>query len=95
MRMFLALLALAWTASAAPSGDLVTSLPSFPGSHPFQIYSGYLTVDGPFELNSYDSLRIHYQFHTSQSNPSQDPVVTWHQGGPGGSSLYGLYGEVG
>ena len=23
------------------------------------------------------------------------PVVAWHQGGPGGSSFYGLFGEMG
>ena len=63
---------------------------------PFKVYSGYLTVPGPFELTSYDSLEIHYQFHTSQSNPASDPVVTWHQGGPGGSSIeVGLYTEMG
>ena len=65
-------------------------------NHPwFGRYSGYLTVPGPFELNPYDSLSIHYQFHASQSDAASDPVVTWHQGGPGGSSIYGLYGEMG
>jgi hypothetical protein len=42
---------------------------------------------GPFEQNDYDSLSIHYQFHASQGNPKTDPVATWHQGGPGGSSI--------
>ena len=28
-------------------------------------------------------------------SPSKDPLVTWHQGGPGGSSLYGAYTEMG
>lgn len=79
--------------SAAPDGDLVTSLPGFPEQHPFKVYSGYLDVPGP--VAGYSSLHIHYQFHTSQKTPSQDPVVTWHQGGPGGSSLYGQYGEMG
>jgi len=41
-------------------------------------------------------LNIHYQFHTSQRTPSKDPLVTWHQGGPGGSSIdVGLYTEMG
>ena len=61
-----------------------------------QVYSGYLTVPGPFEMNNYDSLKIHYQLHTSQSDPTKDPLVTWHQGGPGGSSIaVGLYTEMG
>ena len=36
------------------------------------------------------------QFHTSQNSPSKDPLVTWHQGGPGASSInLGLYTEMG
>lgn len=60
------------------------------------MYSGFLDVPGPFKLNDYDSLRIHYQFQTSQSKAVSDPIVAWHQGGPGGSSItVGLYGEMG
>lgn len=77
------------------AADLVTSLPGFANtSWPFKLYSGLLDVPGP--VNGYDSLLIHYQFHTSQKDPTTDPVVTWHQGGPGGSSINtGLYGEMG
>jgi carboxypeptidase C (cathepsin A) len=35
------------------------------------------------------------QFHESQRSPTQDPVVAWHTGGPGGSSLYGQWAETG
>jgi len=80
---------------SAPQADLVTSLPGF-DSWPFKLYSGYLAVKGPFTLNDYDELRIHYQFHTSQRDPQNDAVVTWHQGGPGGSSIdVGLFTEMG
>jgi len=78
--------------SSAPAGDLVDQVPGFEKTS-FKVYSGYLNVPGP--LASYDSLRIHYQFHESQGTPSNDPIATWHQGGPGGSSLYGLFGEMG
>ena len=62
----------------------------------FKVYSGYLQVPGPFKLTEYDSLSIHYQLHYSQGNPSTDPLVTWHQGGPGDSSIdVGLYTEMG
>jgi len=77
--------------------DLVTSLPGFEKiKWNFKVYSGFLDVPGPFKLNEYDSLKIHYQFHTSQNNPAKDPLATWHQGGPGGSSIAtGLFGEMG
>eukprot|EP01062_Namystynia_karyoxenos_P024771 TRINITY_DN19684_c1_g1_i1.p1 TRINITY_DN19684_c1_g1~~TRINITY_DN19684_c1_g1_i1.p1 ORF type:complete len:504 (+),score=203.26 TRINITY_DN19684_c1_g1_i1:78-1514(+) len=81
-------------ASGAVPADLVTSLPGF-ASFPFEVYSGYLTVQGPFEQNPYDKLKIHYELHTSQRSPKEDPLVTWHQGGPGGNSLYGAYAEGG
>ena len=52
-------------------------------------------MPGPFKLNDYDALEIHYQLHTSQSG-ADAPVATWHQGGPGGSSIdVGLYTEMG
>lgn len=85
---------LAWT-RADKAEDLVTHLPGFPDSSTwgFKAYSGMLEVPGP--INGYDSLKIHYQFHTSQRDQS-DPVAIWHQGGPGGSSIdTGLYGEMG
>jgi len=77
---------------SAPSGDLVGQVPGF-NKTSFKVYSGYLSV--PVSVAGYDSLKIHYQFHESQGNPSRDPIATWHQGGPGGSSLYGLFGEMG
>jgi len=80
--------------AAAVDADLVTQIPGF-NKTSFKVYSGYLNVPGPFKLNSYDSLSIHYQFHLSQNNPKSDPVATWHQGGPGGSSFLGLYTEMG
>merc|ERR1719199_1255986 len=78
---------------AAIDADLVTAVPGFQAA-PFQTYSGILSVPGP--VAGYDALKIHYQFHTSQSNPEEDPIAIWHQGGPGGSSINtGLYGEMG
>lgn len=76
--------------------DLISALPGFPDAATwgFKAYSGFLDVPGP--VTGYDSLKIHYQFHTSQSSPETAPVATWHQGGPGGSSITtGLYGEMG
>ena len=80
--------------SAAPAADLVTSVPGF-GPFPFKMYSGYLRVAGPLGKAKYDSVTIHYELHMSQRAPSTDPLLTWHQGGPGGSSMYGAYAEMG
>ena len=85
---------------AAPKADLVTTnLPDFPDHRDkFNVYSGFLNVSTPTlkEETGYSSLVIHYQFDTSSSpTAANDPVAAWHTGGPGGSSLYGLYGELG
>ena len=81
---------------AAVDADLVTSLPEFP-PFPFKSYSGFLNVSTPSNesVAGYDGWMIHYQFDLSQKKPSADPVVAWHTGGPGGSSIYGLFGEMG
>jgi len=82
-------------ASAAVPADEVKVMPGF-GAFPFKVYSGYLNVAGPLGgAHAYDSVTIHYELHTSQGSPSTDPLVTWHQGGPGGSSMYGAYTEMG
>ena len=73
--------------------DLVKQVPGFEKHKGFKVYSGYLQVAGP--VAGYDSLAIHYGLHTSMRDPAKDPLVTWHQGGPGGSSLYGAYTEMG
>lgn len=81
----------------APSAPVaaVKVMPGF-GPFPFKVYSGYLQVAGPLGgVHAYDSVTIHYELHTSQNSPSTDPLVTWHQGGPGGSSMYGAYTEMG
>lgn len=78
---------------ASKPEDLITqALPGF-AQHPFKAYSGFLNVTGP--VGGYDRLIIHYQFDQSQRAPAEDPVVVWHTGGPGGSSIYGAYGELG
>eukprot|EP01060_Flectonema_neradi_P032006 TRINITY_DN500_c0_g2_i2.p1 TRINITY_DN500_c0_g2~~TRINITY_DN500_c0_g2_i2.p1 ORF type:complete len:479 (+),score=122.63 TRINITY_DN500_c0_g2_i2:128-1564(+) len=89
-----ALLCSASLAAADVPADLVTQLPDFPSPLKFKVYSGYLEVPGP--VAGYDKLMIHYQFDVCQNESATDsPVVSWHTGGPGGSSLYGEYAEMG
>lgn len=88
MHILSALLLLS-TVSAAVPGDLVTSLPGY-GAPPTRWYSGYLDILGAFDAR----LHMHYIFIESP-NPTSDPVAVWLNGGPGCSSLEGLFQEMG
>lgn len=78
----------AWTEAA--DKDKVTQLDGYMNfTGKFQMFSGYLDVS----LNPV--IRTHYIFVTSQSDPDNDDVVLWLNGGPGCSSLLGFATEVG
>lgn len=79
----------------AAASDLVRSIPDFPDTWQtkFSVYSGYLDVDLSGSSLEYSSLRIHYEFHTCTQEDC--PVAVWHQGGPGGSGIYGAWTETG
>lgn len=53
-----------------------------------KLYSGYLDTLSP-------TRKLHYVFVESQSDPDNDPVVLWLNGGPGCSSLLGFLQEIG
>ena len=52
-------------------------------------FAGFLTVNQKYNSNLY------FWFFPSQSDPENDPVILWLQGGPGATSLYGLFKENG
>lgn len=52
-------------------------------------YSGYFTVSERFNSN------LFFWFFPALENPYNAPVLLWLQGGPGASSMYGLFEENG
>ncbi|CAF0954236.1 unnamed protein product [Didymodactylos carnosus] len=55
----------------------------------FQSFSGFLTV------NKTSNSNLFFWFFQAQSKDVSAPVVVWLQGGPGSSSLFGLFTENG
>lgn len=51
----------------------------------------YGTLSQNFKMNQ----KINMDYMIFQTNPETAPVVLWLQGGPGGSSLFGLFVENG
>jgi len=66
----------------------ITSLPGYSGPE-LSMYSGYVTVDASH------GRALFYWLIEAQTNPDTAPLVVWFQGGPGCSSLAGLFTEHG
>ncbi|KAL0487460.1 cathepsin A [Acrasis kona] len=73
----------------AQNDHFITNLPGLSGKTNFNQYAGYI------QSNSTHGRNLFYWFVESQSNPKNDPVVLWMNGGPGCSSLDGLLTEHG
>ncbi|CAN7975443.1 unnamed protein product [Ixodes persulcatus] len=54
-----------------------------------EAYSGYITVNKEYDSN------LFFLFIRAKSNPSDAPLLLWLQGGPGLSSLFGQFLEIG
>ncbi|CAL1685700.1 unnamed protein product [Lasius platythorax] len=52
-------------------------------------YSGYFTVNKEYNSN------LFFWFFPAMHNPKTAPVILWLQGGPGGTSMFGLFLENG
>ena len=90
MLSFLALAPLAFAPSErTAAGDLVTKLPGWDKPLPSRMYSGYINVTTDREMH------VHYLYVESEQSPDTDPVLLWTNGGPGASSMFGLFVELG
>jgi hypothetical protein len=76
------LLSLLGVVKAARIQDLVVGLPDVNRMNT-DWYSGYLDAS--------PTKHLHYVFVTSLTDPINDPVVLWFNGGPGCSSLLALF----
>ena len=72
----------------SPHPDAITSIPHFNGELCFQSFSGYLAT-------STGAKSLFYWYHEATSSPTTAPLVLWLNGGPGCSSLGGMFTENG
>jgi len=68
----------------------VSSLPLLPAGSSLSSYAGYITVDEPTGSNLFFWL-----FEAQRVDPAAAPLLIWLNGGPGSSSMYGLFSEHG
>jgi len=69
--------------------DLARKLSQVNGIGNYTSYSGYFTVNSTYGSNMF------FWFFPSQNKKLDAPVAVWLQGGPGGSSMFGLFTENG
>ncbi|PIA29427.1 hypothetical protein AQUCO_06000059v1 [Aquilegia coerulea] len=73
----------------AVSQSIIQSLPGFVGALPFELETGYVSVDDS------NDVQLFYYFVKSENNPTEDPLIVWFTGGPGCSVLTALMFENG
>ena len=75
--------------NAAGEDDLVKNIPGLIFDINFKVYSGYL------KANDNGTWKMHYMLTESRTDPENDPLLFWFNGGPGCSSFSGSFEELG
>lgn len=76
---------------ATPANDRVERLPGWDGELLSATFSGYISAGEKDGMQMFE----HYLFFESEGNPATDPVIMWTNGGPGASSFFGSFAELG
>jgi carboxypeptidase C (cathepsin A) len=77
---------------AAPEADVVKSLPGWSKPLFSKTYAGYIEVGSKDKATK---MYEHYLFFESEKDPANDPLIMWTNGGPGASSFFGAFSELG
>ena len=88
--------ALAALVSASPSADEIKTLPGWAGPLPSRMWSGFLSGGSDVQNGVTYSKQMWYMAaECTAPDPTTCPVLLWSNGGPGASSAYGFFTELG
>jgi carboxypeptidase C (cathepsin A) len=87
MKVFVAVLLFVALASAANKAAKIDYLPGIDPQPSYDMYSGYITLD--------NGQKLFYWLIEAETKPTTAPLMLWLNGGPGCSSLLGLFEENG